>query len=487
MPSTANQYGLRSKRVAKSPLINHFTLTHTAEGKNESKEYTIYKQALQAIKSKSRRKVSPIVCTTPPVPRVADFPRSPSRPPLQDFTHIVFPLCDIRSELPERENHLYWDTLNIPAFNQNRGAKDSEDKISPTTHSTRRPKLIDTLAVTLVHPSRPRPRRRILTAAVTLPYTPPSPSGSELSSIDEAVLAQTPEAFKDGVSIAIMSSLSLVLEARCLRRRRSTGPRLGIFIEPIDATPPLFDYSAAAYRLRDHNTRKEQHDAEISRRFNANPLTVYTSAFETLGDNPRPREVVADQTFAHEEEGASCTHHRAIVLTIEHGNEDGHPPRPTSAEHRHEDDAQPVDQDIALVFGEAIAQVLDDEGEDQEESDGDPMDVDEPETAAATTPILHMPSPVHPPHPANQPTWLHVRPSPPREHISKRKCSADGKDDVSIEDVLHKQAKKARKERTQTPTAAPPAFGTIGSRKDSGWRQGLMDSVVAADAWKKGK
>lgn len=110
------------------------------------------------------------------------------------------------------------------------------------------------------------------------------------------------------------------------------------------------------------------------------------------------------------------------------------------------------------------------------------MDIDEPETTTTIQTILHMPSPIRPTHAANQSKWLHVRPSHSPEHTSKRKRTPEDMKHGSIQDMLQMHAKKAKKERTQTPTAAPPAFGTTGSRV---WRKGLMDSVKETDAWRK--
>lgn len=125
-----------------------------------------------------------------------ELQNSPGRLPalLQDFSHIVFPLSDTRSELPGAtpEKNLYWATVNIPAYNQNRGAKKgSEVSKPPTTRSVRKKKLLDTTAESRVQPLRPRLRPRAFTPLAIVFSPPSSPASSDLSSIDESILAHT--------------------------------------------------------------------------------------------------------------------------------------------------------------------------------------------------------------------------------------------------------------------------------------------------------
>lgn len=478
---------------------------------------------------------------------------------------MVFPLSEIRSQslnskaIPD--DHPYCDTLNLPAFNQNRG-KLSEASVSPTTRPTRKQNLDDTLAMTHAHTARHRPPRDTLTPATTFPSSPPSSSSSELLKVDEAILADTPEALKKGASIIIMSSPNSTSEGCHPRRRRSTGPTLGVFIEPADAKPPRFDYFAAVHRLREHQKRQDQHDAAIRRRFKEFPtsytsvfealegtpqafdaatdqiviahedeyLTLtyspqfwhtpsnYTSTFEALEVLPRIRDEAAGQSMVHEDEVLSHAKYQQAAQTLESQNE-GIPrlydevtakeietKEDNFAPPRDEATAQaiePVDDDVppphdeakAQVTGiednnllrlhdEAGAQIIDREGDDQAESDGDPAGIDGPYEGNAMLRILQMAARPDPPRPSDQPAWQQVRPSSSCKHSSRRKRFPDDSEDASIQEVLQMQAKKSRKERGQTPTTLP-ALGTIGSRKDGGWKKGLMDSVVKAEARKE--
>lgn len=127
------------------------------------------------------------------------------------------------------------------------------------------------------------------------------------------------------------------------------------------------------------------------------------------------------------------------------------------------------------------------------------MDIDEPDAAGANHPLRALipqsdtvrakqlmramtPHP-DPPLRHSQPTWHQVKPIPPREHSNKRKRSQDDEKESSIQDILQTQAKKARKERSQAPTPTT-ALGSAGSWRNSGWRKGLIDSVVEAEALK---
>ena len=181
-------------------LINHFNTSKTAEKKEQASEFAAFQQAVRS--TKRQRKTS----------RGASIDRHtlqpsielPQRPKLKDFSHIVIPTSNIRTQPHIREGisdeDPYWNTLNIPAFNQERAEFD-EDVLNS-----------------------------------------PSPASSELSSVNDSILASTPEALRDSASTMPTTTTT-----------STSGPRLGVFVESPNAEPPLFDYSAAARQLREYN------------------------------------------------------------------------------------------------------------------------------------------------------------------------------------------------------------------------------------------
>lgn len=319
MPSAISPYGLRSRKTQPKDLINHFGLTEIAEVKDQAKEYNDFKQAIQIVKA--QRKRSRIARVTPPIPQAAQSDKLSPRPQLQDFSHVVIPLSDIRSQLLNRkaipDDDIYWETLNIPAFNQDH-AKLSEPVIQFTSQPTRKQrKITEILAV--ANPTRPRPRRRARTPATVKLSSPPSPSSSELSSVNESILADTPEAFQDTASTAFTSSPSPIPKERHRRPRKPRGPRLGFFVEPANAEPPLFDYCAAVCQLREYKMRIE---LEAATRRQSSQLR--NTVLKALRGVHKARDEATGQAIGHANEDPHRAHDQAKAPAIEDEDKD-HP------------------------------------------------------------------------------------------------------------------------------------------------------------------
>jgi hypothetical protein len=484
MPSAISTYGLRSRETQPKDLINHFDLTEIVEGKDQAKEYNDFNQAIQSMKA--RRKGSRIAQITPPIPQAAQSEKLSPRPHLQDFSHVVIPLSGVRSQLlsPKAipDDDAYWDTFNIPAFNQDR-AKLSEPVIHLKSQSTRKRRITEIRAV--ANPTRPQPRCRARTPATVKSSSPPSPSSSELSSVNESILADTPEAFQHTASTAITSPPIPTPKTRRRRPRKPRGPRLGFFVEPANARPPLFDYCAAVCQLREYNIRIERGAAtrRQSSKLRNTVLKVLKGVYKA------PNEA-AGQATGHADEDSIQKHGQAKAPAIKNMDED-HPQAGDQATTPVNDHG---DEDNSKAHNRATAQETSLEDEEEESSDGDPMDIDKSYTAGAIQPLralLPQSDTVRarqfmrtmmlrpgPPLRYSQPTWHQVQPFPPSGQFNKRKRSQDDENDSSIQDILQTQAKKARKERSQasTPTTA---LGPSGS-----WRKGLIDSAVEAEALK---
>jgi hypothetical protein len=184
--------------------INHFNTTKTAEKKEQASEFAAFQQAVRSTKRQRRTSRGASIDRHTLQPSI----QLPQRPKLEDFSHIVFPTSNIRTQPHNREGIVsdedpYWNTFNIPAFNQDRAEVD-EDTLNSA-----------------------------------------SPASSELSSVNESILASTPEALRD--------SASTMPTTTSPPPQQPSGPRLGVFVESPNAEPPFFDYSAAARQLREYN------------------------------------------------------------------------------------------------------------------------------------------------------------------------------------------------------------------------------------------